>query len=68
MEDEIWLTTAQVRAREGAISDMSLWRWTRDPDIRFPEPDDRRSGRKYWKLSTILKWEAERASKMKEAA
>lgn len=63
---ETWLTAAQVRARQGNISDMSLWRWTRDPNMRFPEPDDHRNRRKYWKLSTILKWEAERATKQAE--
>ena len=67
-QGEVWLTAVQVRARQGGISDMSLWRWTKDPNIAFPQPDDRRNGRKYWKLSTILKWEADRASKMAEAA
>ncbi len=64
---EIWLTAAQVRARQGGIRDMSLWRWTNDPDMRFPQPDDRRNRLKYWHLSTILQWEAARATKARKA-
>lgn len=63
MQNETWLTSAQVRARQGNISDMCLWRWTRSPEIQFPKPDDVRGGRKFWRLSSILEWEAGRAAK-----
>ena len=33
-----YLTAAQVRARFGGISDMTLWRWIHDEKIRFPQP------------------------------
>ena len=33
-----YLNSKQVRARYGGISDMSLWRWVRDPKMRFPAP------------------------------
>ena len=32
---------------------MTLWRWTRDPRIRFPPPDVVINGRKYWKRKTL---------------
>jgi len=66
-QDDVWLTSAQVRARQGAISEMTLWRWTRDPRISFPPPDDIRNGRKYWRLSTILEWEVARTSSAEAA-
>lgn len=28
---------SQVRAEFG-VSSMTLWRWTRDPDLNFPQP------------------------------
>jgi predicted DNA-binding transcriptional regulator AlpA len=33
-----YLTAAQVRARFGGISDMSLWRWLQDEQLGFPRP------------------------------
>lgn len=33
-----FLTASQVRTRFGEISDMTLWRWIRDGDLRFPQP------------------------------
>jgi hypothetical protein len=65
--DEKWLTAAQVRARQGSITNMTLWRWTRDPALAFPPPDDRRNNRKFWKLSTIVRWENARADAAKQA-
>lgn len=32
------ITSAQVRAIFGGISDMSLWRWINDPALNFPKP------------------------------
>jgi len=36
--DKQYLTAAQVRARFGGISDMTLWRWIRDERLGFPAP------------------------------
>ena len=33
-----YLTAAQVRARYGGISDMTLFRWLRDPRLGFVKP------------------------------
>ena len=34
----VYLTARQVCSRYGGISDMTLWRWLRDPDLNFPPP------------------------------
>ncbi|MEY4965082.1 MAG: hypothetical protein RL274_665, partial [Pseudomonadota bacterium] len=31
-------TSKQVRARYGGISDMTLYRWLKNPNIGFPKP------------------------------
>jgi hypothetical protein len=52
--DEDDLIFASVVKREnGNISDMTLWRWTRDPRIKFPPPDFTINNRKYWKRGTL---------------
>lgn len=33
-----WSPASAVRIRYGGISDMTLWRWTRDPELDFPKP------------------------------
>jgi len=37
MADKL-ITAAEVRARFGGISDMSLWRWLADEALGFPRP------------------------------
>jgi predicted DNA-binding transcriptional regulator AlpA len=52
---EQYLPARQVWERYGVTS-MSLWRWLRDPDLRFPRP--MRIGRfRYWRLSDLVAWE-----------
>lgn len=36
--DKRYLRAAQVRARYGDISDMTLWRWLHSPAVEFPKP------------------------------
>ena len=36
-----------------SVSDMTLWRWTRHPVVRFPEPDVVIRNRRYWRRRTI---------------
>ena len=38
MQKRRLVTAAQVRKRYGDKSQMTLWRWLRDPDLSFPEP------------------------------
>lgn len=57
----VFLTAAQVRARYGGISDMSLWRWLHDPDLAFPRPL-RVNRRRFWKLVELEAWERRQAA------
>ena len=54
-----YLPAGQVRARYG-VSDMSLWRWLRDPRLNFPAPIKIHK-RRYWKLTELEAWEASRS-------
>lgn len=58
---EQYLPARQVWERYGVTS-MSLWRWLRDADLRFPKP--MRIGQfRYWRLSDLVAWEKSRCSK-----
>src|SRR5690242_20359902 len=35
--DELYVVAQEVRARY-SITDMTIWRWVRDPRVAFPEP------------------------------
>ncbi len=55
------LSTKQVRAFFGdAVSEMTLWRWTRE--LGFPAPDkvarrsDGKVARKWWRRATVERW------------
>ena len=50
-DDKVYLPAAAVRSRYG-VSDMSLWRWLRDPKLGFPRPM-RINGRRFWKLTSL---------------
>lgn len=54
-----YLTANQVRERFGGISDMSLWRWLRDPKLGFPQPMIV-NRRRLFSEEEISRWEAER--------
>jgi hypothetical protein len=57
LADDALLTSAQIRARIGDVSNMCLWRWTRDPRVRFPRPDVVINNRKYWYAGTLRRWQ-----------
>jgi predicted DNA-binding transcriptional regulator AlpA len=43
------------------VSDMTIWRWQRDPQVAFPAPVKLgRNGRNFWWLPAILDWDAKR--------
>jgi len=48
-------TARKVRSQLGDISDVSLWRWIRNPDLNFPKPT-RISGRLYFRSDEIDAW------------
>jgi predicted DNA-binding transcriptional regulator AlpA len=62
LDDDVLLTSAQVRARVGGVSTMCIWRWMRDERVQFPHPVKMNS-RNYWRLGDLRRWQAERMSK-----
>lgn len=62
--DEL-LPAARVRQRY-SVSDMSLWRWPRDPDLGFPQPIYI-NGRRYWREADLVAFEIRQAAKPKAA-
>ncbi len=44
-----------VRAELGGISDMTLWRWLRRPDLQFPQPVVI-ARRRYWRRTDLEEW------------
>lgn len=53
---EIYITARQLRHRLGGVSDMSIWRWSRDAALAFPKPI-RINSRRFWRLSDLVAWE-----------
>ena len=53
---EKFLTSQQVRTRYGDKSDMTLYRWVRNPTLGFPQPVVI-NGRRFWRLSELQAWE-----------
>ena len=54
---EILLTTRQLRRRIGGVSEMTIWRYERDPKLGFPKPI-RIKRRKYWRVRDVEAFEA----------
>ena len=57
--NEKFLPAKQVRQRYGDASDMWLWRRLRDGSD-FPRPVEI-AGRRFWRLSALVRWERARA-------
>ena len=51
----------QVRDRYN-VSDMTLWRWMRNPKLNFPQPTII-NRRRYWAEEELQQWERARASR-----
>ena len=54
-----YLTSRQVRDRY-QISDMTLWRWLKDPLLNFPRPDYI-NGRRFFDTEKQDRWDEERS-------
>jgi predicted DNA-binding transcriptional regulator AlpA len=55
-DEERYINRLQLRVLIPA-SDMTLWRWQRDPDVAFPAPVKLGAdGWNYWWLPTIRAW------------
>jgi predicted DNA-binding transcriptional regulator AlpA len=59
-QSDALLTTPQLRARLGGISEMTIWRYERDTEIDFPKPL-RIKRRKYWRVREVEASEARAA-------
>lgn len=55
MAESPYLTAPQVMQRFG-ISEMTLWRWSHDEKLGFPQPMRIRN-RKFFPISDIEAWE-----------
>lgn len=54
-----YLPGPKVAARY-AVTDMSIYRWERDPKLGFPKPI-RIGRRKFWAEDELVAWESKRA-------
>ncbi len=63
LDDDALLTSAQVKARIGNVSDMCLWRWMRDERVAFPQPV-KINKRNYWRLGDLRGWQNKHAGKI----
>jgi predicted DNA-binding transcriptional regulator AlpA len=48
------LSSAALRRHLGDVSEMTIWRWTRDKG--FPRPDVVIARRKFWRRATVEAW------------
>ena len=55
------LSTARVAQRYD-VTTRTIERWEEDERLDFPEPDLRINSRKYWKVTTLVRWERRRAT------
>ena len=55
-----YLPGREVRDRYH-VSDMTIWRWLRDDELKFPKPTVI-NRRRYWLLEQLEAWERARAS------
>jgi predicted DNA-binding transcriptional regulator AlpA len=53
-----FLTTEQVRKRYN-ITNQTIWRWLRDPELGFPKPETIRR-RRYWLEAKLDAFDAAR--------
>ena len=62
-----FLTSTQVAARYGSVSQMTIWRWLRDKERNFPQPIYL-GRRRFWRLADLEAWEAEQAGRGADAS
>lgn len=49
------ITSNTVRELCGGISDMTIYRWLADPEMKFPRPT-KLNRRRFWREAEILEW------------
>lgn len=55
--NDLFISSRQLKARYGGVSNMTLWRWQRDESLGFPQPLVI-NGRRLWRLDALEAWEA----------
>src|SRR5947207_8456967 len=61
--EERYLNREQLRVLVPA-SDMTIWRWVRDPNVAFPPPVKLGAdGRNYWWLPSVRAWAQQRTER-----
>src|SRR5262245_55662563 len=59
----VFATSGQVKNRYGGVSDMTLWRWSQDPEMKFPAPYY--FGRiRHWKIAELDQWDETRPRRL----
>ncbi len=53
--DDVYISSAQLRAMFGGISHMTVSRWLADPRVGFPRPI-KISSRNYWARRAVLEF------------
>lgn len=66
--DERMLGMAETCRFMGGVTPMTLWRWERDPDLRFPKRIKLGRNRVYWRLSELRAYVARRAAETDKPA
>jgi hypothetical protein len=62
---DVFLTARQVRLRYGGVSDMTIYRWLRHPELGFCRPIVI-GNRRYWRLSDLEEFERRRVGQRAE--
>jgi predicted DNA-binding transcriptional regulator AlpA len=66
MENKL-ISANAVRDLCGGVSDMTLWRWLKDPDLEFPRPAYI-GKRRYFRQAEIFEWIEAQAEASRGAA
>jgi hypothetical protein len=66
-DDDALLTTGKVAARYDRHI-RSIDRWLDNPAVGFPQPDLCVNSRRFWRVSTLRRWEISQATSKAEAA
>lgn len=61
MSDDRYLTAPQVRQWYN-VTDMTIWRWLKNPELQFPTPTVI-NRRRYWRERELVEWERKQAAR-----
>lgn len=49
------VSAADLRVMFGDVSDMTIWRWLKEEDLKFPKPIYVQR-RRFWREAELLEW------------